>query len=80
MCFSTSNTQRELERNGVILAYRAILDKMLLASGIIVYVTVGLNDYSKEFHEAFERSIAAAARVVEITSYIVMGAVKDERG
>ena len=109
---------QDLERSGVIVGYRAVLDQVLLGKGFLAYVAVGLSQHSKPTDLAFERSIAAAEEVREchavaggfeyllrvevrdraaykhfhtdvlgalphvneITSYVVMGSPKDERG
>ena len=56
---------QELERRGVILGYRAVLDRAALGTGFVAYVAVGLSDHSKAAQEAFERSIATAPEVLE---------------
>jgi Lrp/AsnC family leucine-responsive transcriptional regulator len=109
---------QDLERSGVIVGYRAVLDQALLGKGFLAYVAVGLSRHSKATDGTFERSIAAAEEVREchavtggfeyllraevrdlaaykhfhtevlgalphvasITSYVVMGSPKDERG
>jgi Lrp/AsnC family transcriptional regulator, leucine-responsive regulatory protein len=54
-----------LERDGVITAYRAVLDPEKLGIGFVAYVTVGLNSHTKASQEAFERAIARAPQVRE---------------
>jgi DNA-binding Lrp family transcriptional regulator len=56
---------QELERSGVIKAYRAVLDPAKLGIGFLAYVTVGLNSHTKSAQEAFERAMARAPDVVE---------------
>lgn len=56
---------QELERQGVITGYRAVLDKTKLGIGFTAYMTVGLNSHTKASQEAFERSISRASEVVE---------------
>lgn len=56
---------QELERSGVIKAYRAVLDPEKLGIGFIAYVTVGLNSHTKAAQEAFERAVARAPQVRE---------------
>ncbi len=56
---------RELERSGVIVGYRAVLDRTALGSTFTAYVGVGLNDHSKAAQEAFERAVAHAPEVRE---------------
>ncbi|MEM7630634.1 MAG: Lrp/AsnC family transcriptional regulator [Pseudomonadota bacterium] len=108
---------QELERSGVIVGYRAVLDRTKLGTGFVAYIGVGLNDHSKASQEAFERAMARAPEVREchnitgpieyllrvecadlpsyktfhtdllgaqpqvnaITTYVVIGAPKDER-
>jgi Lrp/AsnC family transcriptional regulator, leucine-responsive regulatory protein len=56
---------QELERTGVIKAYRAVLDPEKLGIGFLAYVTVGLNAHTKAAQEAFERAVARAPQVRE---------------
>ncbi len=56
---------QELERAGVITGYRATLDRTALGTGFTAYVTVGLNNHTKDSQEAFERAIAGAREVRE---------------
>ncbi|MEL6452866.1 MAG: Lrp/AsnC family transcriptional regulator [Pseudomonadota bacterium] len=56
---------QELERQGVITGYRAVLDRTKLGAGFVAYIGVGLNDHSKASQEAFERAISRAAEVRE---------------
>ena len=49
---------QELERSGVIAGYRAVLDPAAMGIGFTAYVTVGLNNHSKESQRAFERALA----------------------
>lgn len=56
---------QELEREGVISGYRAVLDKSKLGVGFTAYVAVGLNNHTKSSQEAFEKAIARADEVVE---------------
>ena len=108
---------QELERSGIIVGYRAVLDRAKLGTGFVAYIGVGLNDHSKRSKEAFERAMMRAPEVREchnitgpieyllrvecadlpsykafhtdllgalpqvnaITTYVVIGAPKDER-
>lgn len=108
---------QDLERSGVIVGYRAVLDRSKLGTGFVAYIGVGLNDHSKSSQEAFERAmlrapevrechnitgpieyllrvecadlpsykafhtdlLGALAQVNAITTYVVIGAPKDER-
>lgn len=56
---------QDLERRGIILGYRARLDRSALGSGFVAYVGVGLSDHSKKSQEAFERAISRAPEVRE---------------
>ncbi len=56
---------QELERNGTITGYRAVLDRTAVGGGFVAYIGVGLSDHSKAAQEAFERSIAGAPEVRE---------------
>lgn len=56
---------QELERQGVISGYRAVLDPVSMGIGFVAYVTVGLNDHSKEAQEGFERAVALFEEVRE---------------
>ncbi|MDO9639769.1 MAG: Lrp/AsnC family transcriptional regulator [Pseudotabrizicola sp.] len=62
---ATLRRVQELERQGVIKGYRAVLDPVAMGVGFIAYVTVGLNSHTKESQEAFERAIARAPQVAE---------------
>ena len=56
---------QELERDGIITGYRAVLDKTRLGTGFTAYVAVGLNTHTKASQEAFERAISRSEEVVE---------------
>lgn len=56
---------QELERQGVITGYRAVLDRTKRGIGFTAYMTVGLSSHTKASQEAFERSIARAPEVIE---------------
>ena len=56
---------QELEREGVISGYRAILNKSKLGIGFTAYVSVGLNNHTKSSQEAFEKAISRSEEVVE---------------
>lgn len=56
---------QDLERSGVISGYRAVLDRSKRGIGFVAYITVGLNQHTKEAQESFERAIAQAPEVVE---------------
>jgi len=109
---------QELERSGVIVGYRAVLDPRALGLGFTAYVAVGLSAHTKAEQEAFERAMSSSPEVREchnitgiyeyllrvevgdiqaykrfhtdtlgalpsvttISSFVVMGSPKDERG
>jgi Lrp/AsnC family transcriptional regulator, leucine-responsive regulatory protein len=56
---------QEMEREGVIQGYRAIIDAAKVGLGFVAYVTVGLNSHNKTAQEAFERAIARSPEVRE---------------
>ncbi|MDO8883268.1 MAG: Lrp/AsnC family transcriptional regulator [Pseudotabrizicola sp.] len=62
---ATLRRVQELERQGVIKGYRAVLDPSAMGLGFIAYVSVGLNSHTKESQEAFERAVARAPQVTE---------------
>ncbi|WP_103334584.1 Lrp/AsnC family transcriptional regulator [Pseudotabrizicola formosa] len=62
---ATLRRVQELERQGVIRGYRAVLDPAAIGVGFIAYVTVGLNAHTKQSQEAFERAVARAPQVTE---------------
>lgn len=65
---------QELERRGVIRGYRAVLDGPSLGIGFTAYVTVGLNQHTKDAQHAFERAMQAAPEVRECHN--ITGAVE----
>jgi DNA-binding Lrp family transcriptional regulator len=65
---------QDLERSGVISGYRAVLDRGKRGIGFVAYITVGLNQHTKDAQESFERAIARAPEVVECHN--ITGAVE----
>ncbi|MEM7637323.1 MAG: Lrp/AsnC family transcriptional regulator [Pseudomonadota bacterium] len=59
---------QELERNGTILGYRAVLNRDVLGSGFVVMVAVGLSRHLKADQVEFERVMANAPEVRECHS------------
>lgn len=57
---------QDLERQGIIKGYRAVLDPAKTGRGFVAYLTVGLNLHTKAAQEAFERAVARAPEVREI--------------
>lgn len=60
-----SRRVQELERRGVIVGYRAVLDRAALGVGFTAYVAVGLSRHTQEEQAAFERAMALAPAVRE---------------
>ena len=56
---------QELERQGIILGYRARLNRKKLGFGITVFVMVGLSGHLKKDSRAFEQAMALAPEVRE---------------
>ena len=56
---------QELERSGVILGYRAVLDQAKLGIGFTAYISVGLSDHTKKSQLAFEKAITRSSEVRE---------------
>ncbi len=65
---------QDLEREGVIAGYRAVLDRSKRGIGFVAYVAVGLNQHTKAAQEAFERAISSAPEVTECHN--ITGAVE----
>ncbi len=56
---------QELERSGVILGYRAVVNRVAMGREFIAYVAVGLNVHTKAVQEDFETAVAAMPEVLE---------------
>ncbi len=56
---------QELERDGVIRGYRAVINPERVGRGFAAYVAVGLSSHTKAAQEAFERAMSIAPDVVE---------------
>jgi DNA-binding Lrp family transcriptional regulator len=65
---------QELERNGTITGYRAVLNPEATGVGFVAYVTVGLSEHSKAAQEGFERAMAPLPEVRECHN--ITGAVE----
>lgn len=65
---------QELQRQGVIAGFRAVLDRSRMGVGFVAYVTVGLNLHTKAAQQAFEAAMAEAEEVVECHN--ITGAVE----
>lgn len=56
---------QDMERRGVIVGYRAVLDRAQLGIGFVAYVAVGLSHHTKQAQEGFETAISKADEVRE---------------
>jgi len=56
---------QELEKNGTIKGYRAILDNEKIGINFVALIGVGLRDHSIDSQIAFEQAISAAEEVKE---------------
>ncbi|ESP95003.1 MULTISPECIES: Lrp/AsnC family transcriptional regulator [Pseudoalteromonas] len=56
---------QDLESQGLIKGYRAVLDSEKLGTGFIAYVGVGLREHSTESQKSFELAIELASAVKE---------------
>lgn len=56
---------QELERSGVIIGYRAVLNPAAMGVGFVAYIGVGLGEHTKAAQEGFEKAVQLAPEVVE---------------
>ncbi|NSX54249.1 Lrp/AsnC family transcriptional regulator [Parasulfitobacter algicola] len=56
---------QDLERRGVILGYRAVIDPSARGIGFIAYITVGLSVHTKTAQAAFEKAVSITPEVRE---------------
>ena len=56
---------QELERKGVILGYRAVINPLALGNNFVAYVLVGLSKHTKADQAGFEAAMAKAREVRE---------------
>ena len=56
---------QDLEQQGIIKGYRALIDNRKLGIGFIAFVTVGLKTHTKDAQLAFEQAIADSEEVLE---------------
>ena len=56
---------QDLERQGIIKGYRAVIDQAKLGVGLTIFVMVGLSGQLRKDSLAFERAMAAAPEVKE---------------
>jgi len=58
---------QELERNGIIKDYRAVLDREASGAGSTVFVTVVLSGHQKKSQRAFEKTVTAVPGMGSVT-------------
>lgn len=56
---------QDLEHQGVIKGYKAIIDNRKLGKSFSAFVTVGLSIHTKDSQQAFEKAIAQSDEVLE---------------
>ena len=56
---------QDLERQGIISGYRAVINNRKLGKGFSAFVTVGLSIHTKDAQFAFEQAIAQSDEVLE---------------
>jgi len=57
---------KELEKSGVILGYRAQINRSALGTGVTAFIMVGLSDHRAEHAKKFEAAVNAAREVREV--------------
>ncbi|MCG9596018.1 Lrp/AsnC family transcriptional regulator [Vibrio sp. Isolate25] len=62
---ATLRRVQELEKQGVIKGYRAVLDSSQLGVGFAAYVSIGLSSHSKQAQLEFEEHVRFVDEVVE---------------
>ena len=65
---------QELEREGVIAGYRAVVNRSVTGGGFTAYVAVGLSEHHKRNQRNFEKAMASAPQVRECHN--VTGAIE----
>ena len=56
---------QEMERQGVITGYRAVVNQTSLGRGFVAYVSVGLGEHSTASQRAFEKAVSQSEQVRE---------------
>lgn len=56
---------QDLEQSGVIIRYRAVLDRAALGVGFTAYIAVGLSEHTSKAQLAFETAITSSPEVRE---------------
>lgn len=62
---ATLRRVQDLEKQGMIKGYRAVLDQNQLGVGFIAYVAIGLSNHSKQAQQEFEDHVRFVGEVVE---------------
>ena len=62
---ATLRRVQELERNGTIASYRAVINPVKCGISFVAYVTVGLSDHSNQSQKDFEAQIMQSSAVTE---------------
>ena len=62
---------QELERDGVIAGYRAVVNRSAMGGGFTAYVAVGLSEHHKRNQRNFEKAMSAAPQVRAVSSPVV---------
>lgn len=62
---ATLRRVQDMERQGIIGGYRAVLNPAAMGRGFVAYLAVGLSDHSKDSQRGFERAVAGFDEVVE---------------
>ena len=65
---------QELEKDGVIAGYRAVVNRSAIGGGFTAYVAVGLSEHHKRNQRNFEKAMATAPQVRECHN--VTGAIE----
>lgn len=65
---------QELEKDGVIAGYRAVVNRSVMGGGFTAYVAVGLSEHHKRNQRNFEKAMAIAPQVRECHN--VTGAIE----
>ncbi len=65
---------QDLEKDGVIAGYRAVVNRAAIGGGFIAYVAVGLSEHHKRNQRNFEKAMATAPQVRECHN--VTGAIE----
>lgn len=56
---------QNLEKEGLIKGYKAIINKNMLGMGFLAYVAVGISEHNQKSQQAFEQAISKSKEVIE---------------